>query len=148
MHQFVMFQRLIRAYLRFNVRSAVPGLALKLSAAPPTTIVIACPAPLERILEQDCLETLLIPRAKIISRYKGTWKLLVSVSKCGLMPGKALEKPVADRRHMRWRHRWKERNTRLLWRRLRVHPYGMVRIKLGCGREMPPYMPIMPIEIE
>jgi hypothetical protein len=92
------------AYLRFNVRSAVPGLALKLSAAPPTTIVIAWPAPLERILEQDCLETLLIPRDRITSRYKGTWKLLVRVSKCGLIPGKALEKPVADEGHVRrWR---------------------------------------------
>ena len=51
-----------------NVRSAVPGCALKLSAAPPTTIIIAEPGPLLRIFEQDCLLTLHTPNARSISR--------------------------------------------------------------------------------
>ena len=36
------------SYLFLRVRSAVPGCALKLSAAPPTTIVIADPPPCPR----------------------------------------------------------------------------------------------------
>lgn len=36
---------LMKPFLRFRVRSAVPGWALRLSAAPPTTIVIVEPGP-------------------------------------------------------------------------------------------------------
>jgi hypothetical protein len=57
----------IKPNLFLSVRSAVPGCALKLSAAPPTTIVIALPGPARRIFEHDFLETEHIPRAKIIS---------------------------------------------------------------------------------
>lgn len=51
-----------------SVRSAVPGCALRLSAAPPTTMVIAEPGPLLRIFEHDCLLTLHTPNARSISR--------------------------------------------------------------------------------
>lgn len=87
---------LMNPSLRLRVRSAVPGRALKLSAAPPTTMVIASPGPRFRMLEQDRLETLLMPRAIRISRYTGTSKLLVRVRRCGRIPGKAVEKPVAS----------------------------------------------------
>lgn len=81
--------------LRLSVRSAVPGRALKLSAAPPTIIVIADPGPDFKIFEHDCLLTLHMPRAKIISRYIGILKFEAKVRRCGLIPGNALEKPVA-----------------------------------------------------
>ena len=78
-----------------SVRSAVPGRALRLSAAPPTTIVMDCPAPRRRIFEQDSLLTEQMPIARRISRYNGKWKLEVSVRRCGLIPGNAFENPVA-----------------------------------------------------
>lgn len=83
--------------LRLSVKSAVPGRALKLSAAPPTMIVIADPGPDFRIFEHDCLLTLHMPRARMMSRYIGILKFEAKVRRCGLMPGKALEKPVAVR---------------------------------------------------
>jgi len=52
----------------FRVRSAVPGWAAKLSAAPPTTIQMADPEPRFRIFEHDCLLTEEIPRCRRISR--------------------------------------------------------------------------------
>jgi hypothetical protein len=55
-------------YLFLNVKSAVPGCALKLSAAPPTTIVIAEPFPLRKILSQERFETEHTPKSKRISR--------------------------------------------------------------------------------
>ncbi len=82
--------------LRLSVKSAVPGRALKLSAAPPTMIVMADPGPAFRMFEHDCLLTLHIPSARMISRYMGILKLEARVRRCGLMPGKALEKPVAE----------------------------------------------------
>ena len=48
-------------HLRLSVKSAVPGCALKLSAAPPTAIVIADPGPALRMFEHDCLLTLHTP---------------------------------------------------------------------------------------
>ena len=54
-------------HLRLSVKSAVPGCALKLSAAPPTTIVIADPGPALRMFEHDCLLTLHTPSAMSIS---------------------------------------------------------------------------------
>lgn len=51
-----------------NVRSAVPGRALRLSAAPPTTIVIACPGPFFNMFEHESLLTEQIPRARRTSR--------------------------------------------------------------------------------
>jgi hypothetical protein len=80
---------------RRNVKSAVPGRALKLSAAPPTTIVIALPGPAFRMFEHDFLLTLHMPSANRISRYIGIWKLDESVRRCGLIPGNSFEKPVA-----------------------------------------------------
>jgi hypothetical protein len=59
------------AHRRRNVKSAVPGRALKLSAAPPTTIVIAYPGPALRMFEHDFLLTLHIPSANRMSRYIG-----------------------------------------------------------------------------
>jgi hypothetical protein len=47
---------------------AVPGLALKLSAAPPTTIVIAEPGPCESILTHEALLTEQMPKQRRISR--------------------------------------------------------------------------------
>lgn len=44
-----------------SVRSAVPGCALRLSAAPPTTIVRALPGPLRMMLWQDFIDTEQIP---------------------------------------------------------------------------------------
>ena len=49
-----------------SVKSAVPGRALKLSAAPPTTIVIAEPGPACKIFEQLCLLTTF----SMLSRYR------------------------------------------------------------------------------
>lgn len=58
----------LSAYRFRSVKSAVPGRALRLSAAPPTTIVIAEPGPAERMFEHDCLLTLHTPSANKISR--------------------------------------------------------------------------------
>ena len=55
-------------HLRFKVKFAVPGLAAKLSAAPPTTIQIADPAPRLKIFEQDALLTEHTPSESNISR--------------------------------------------------------------------------------
>lgn len=70
-----------RTYLFLKVRSAVPGCALRLSAAPPTTIVIELPGPFLSIFEHDCFDTEHMPMARIMSRYIGIRKLLASVSK-------------------------------------------------------------------
>ena len=56
------------SYLFLRVRSAVPGCALKLSAAPPTTIVIADPPPCPRMFWQDSLLTEQTPIHIKISR--------------------------------------------------------------------------------
>jgi hypothetical protein len=85
------------AHRRRNVKSAVPGCALRLSAAPPTTIVIAYPGPALRMFEHDFLLTLHMPSANRISRYIGIWKFDESVRRCGLIPGNAAEKPVANK---------------------------------------------------
>ena len=55
-------------HLFLSVKSAVPGCALRLSAAPPTTIVIAEPFPLRRILSHERFETEHTPKSKSISR--------------------------------------------------------------------------------
>jgi hypothetical protein len=55
-------------YLFRSVKSAVPGRALRLSAAPPTTIVIADPGPAFRIFEHEALLTLQTPSARRMSR--------------------------------------------------------------------------------
>lgn len=57
-----------RSHLFLSVKSAVPGRALRLSAAPPTTIVIAEPGPDFKMFEHDCLLTLQTPRASKMSR--------------------------------------------------------------------------------
>ena len=57
-----------RAYLLLSVKSAVPGCALKLSAAPPTTIVIAEPFPFRRILSHERFDTEHTPIESKISR--------------------------------------------------------------------------------
>ena len=90
-------KRAIITYRLRKVRSAVPGCALKLSAAPPTTIVIACPAPFFRMFEQDALLTEHIPSARRTSRYNGIRKFEVKVRRWGTIPGKASEKPVAKK---------------------------------------------------
>lgn len=72
----------------------MPGCALRLSAAPPTTIVIELPGPFFRIFEQDCFDTEHMPMARMMSRYIGIRKLLASVSRWGIMPGNAAENPV------------------------------------------------------
>ena len=82
-------------HLLLKVKSAVPGLAFRLSAAPPTTIVIALPGPFFNIFEHDFLETLQIPIARRMSLYIGRLKLVERVRRWGDIPGKALEKPVA-----------------------------------------------------
>jgi hypothetical protein len=79
-----------------SVRSAVPGCAARLSAAPPTTIAIAEPGPARRMRPHARLETEQMPCASSSSRYSGTAKLEVSVSRCGVSPGKAAPKPVAS----------------------------------------------------
>jgi hypothetical protein len=79
-----------------SVRSAVPGCAARLSAAPPTTIAIAAPGPARRMRPHARLETEQMPCASSSSRYSGTAKLEVSVSRCGVSPGKAAPKPVAS----------------------------------------------------
>ena len=63
-----MYEVIANAYRFRNVRSAVPGCALRLSAAPPTTIVIDCPAPFLRIFEHDWRLTEQMPMARRISR--------------------------------------------------------------------------------
>jgi hypothetical protein len=78
-----------------SVKSAVPGCALKLSAAPPTTIVIALPGPDRSMFEHDFFDTEQIPSASKMSLYMGNWKFDVSVRRCGWMPGKVCENPVA-----------------------------------------------------
>lgn len=59
---------LMKPNLFFSIRSEVPGCAFKLSAAPPTTIVIALPGPLRKICSQLRLVTLHIPMACSRSR--------------------------------------------------------------------------------
>lgn len=54
--------------LFLSVRSAVPGCALRLSAAPPTTMVIEFPGPFFRMFEHDCFETEQMPIARMMSR--------------------------------------------------------------------------------
>lgn len=81
---------------RRKVKSAVPGCAERLSAAPPTTMQMALPSPFRRIFEHDVRDTLHTPSASIMSLYIGTLKFDPSVSKCGRMPGNALENPVAS----------------------------------------------------
>lgn len=85
-------------YRRPRVKSAVPGCALRLSVAPPTTMVIAEPGPDRRIFEHNRLLTLHMPIARSMSRYKGMLKLLARVRRCGLIPGNASGKPVAGKR--------------------------------------------------
>lgn len=82
-------------HLLLKVKSAVPGLAFKLSAAPPTTIVIAFPGPFFNIFEHDFLDTLQMPMARRMSLYMGRLKLDERVRRWGNIPGKAFEKPVA-----------------------------------------------------
>ena len=82
--------------LFLNVKSAVPGCAAKLSAAPPTTMQIALPFPCFKILEQEDLDTLQMPSASKTSRYTGIRKFEASVRRCGWIPGYACENPVAS----------------------------------------------------
>lgn len=82
--------------LFLNVRSAVPGCALKLSAAPPTTMQIALPSPSFSMFAHDPRDTLQMPRASRTSRYTGIRKFDARVSRCGRMPGYAFVKPVAS----------------------------------------------------
>ena len=77
-------------YRFLSVKSAVPGLALRLSAAPPMTIVIELPLPCLRMLIHDFLLTEHIPSIKMISRYSGMLKFDASVRRWGRMPGNCL----------------------------------------------------------
>jgi hypothetical protein len=85
---------LINPNLFLKVKSFVPGCAAKLSAAPPTTIVIALPGPCLRMFIHDRFETEPIPRIRIRSRYRGILKLDSRVRRWGLIPGKRVEKSV------------------------------------------------------
>lgn len=66
---------LMNPSLLLKVKSTVPGREAKLSAAPPTTMVIADPGPPFRMFEHDFLLTLHTPKARRMSRYMGIWKL-------------------------------------------------------------------------
>ncbi len=59
---------LINPSLFLSVKSFVPGCAARLSAAPPTTIVIALPGPWRMMLVHDFLDTLEMPSERMRSR--------------------------------------------------------------------------------